>query len=192
MAQSTADRRERRRHARRIRNAIPAADRARFSGRICARTQRLLASTGAGTVMVYVSFRSEVQTAGLIRDLRGSHRLAAPRLDADGRAMQARLLTDQALVRADFGMLEPPATAAVVDPEAIDAVLVPGLAFDTEGFRLGYGGGYYDGFLPRCPQALRIGLAFEAQLVDTVEPHAWDEPLHHIVTERRVIDVGRR
>lgn len=192
MADRRTERREGRRQARRIRDAIPAAERARFSREICTRARRLLAASGTtGTVMVYLSFRREVDTEGLIDALRPSHRLAAPRLEANGETMQARLLADQPLVRAAFGMLEPPASAPVVEPASIDAVLVPGLAFDANGFRLGYGGGYYDGFLPRCPQALRIGLAFEAQLVDSVDPHAWDEPLHHIVTERRVISVDR-
>ena len=191
MTPGTADRSGLRRRARRIRDAIPPADRARLSAQVCDRARRLLAGAGAKTVMAYVSFRSEVETAGLIAELRDSHRLAAPRVAAAG-TMQARLLTGRALVRSRMGIMEPPATAAVVAPESIDAVLVPGLAFDATGFRLGYGGGYYDRFLTRCARAVRIGLAFEAQMVDSVRPHARDERLHHIVTERRVIDAGRR
>ena len=191
MTPGTADRGELRARARRIRDAIPAADRARWSEQVCARVRRFLAEAGADTLMVYVSFRSEVQTAGLIAELRDSHRLAAPRVAAAG-TMHAMLLSGQPLVRSRLGIMEPPATAAGVEPESIDAVVVPGLAFDATGFRLGYGGGYYDRFLARCPRALRIGLAFEAQMVDSVRPHGRDEPLHHIVTERRVIDAGRR
>ena len=156
---------------------------------MCARARRLLARTGAGTVMVYVSFRSEVETAGLIAGLRRTHRVAAPRVEAAG-CMEALLLDGQPLVRSRLGILEPPATAAVVEPASIDAVLVPGLAFDPSGYRLGYGGGYYDRFLARYAGALRIGLAFEAQIVDSVRPHAGDQQLDHVVTERRVIDAG--
>jgi 5-formyltetrahydrofolate cyclo-ligase len=184
-------RRRVRRRARRIRDAIPPADRARLSAQVCARARHLLAGAGAKTVMVYVSFRSEVETAGLMAELRRTHRVAGPRVAAAG-SMDAMLLGDQPLVRSRLGIMEPPATAEVVPPESIDAVLVPGLAFDPDGFRLGYGGGYYDRFLARCARALRVGLAFEAQMVDSVRPHGRDEPLHHIVTERRVIDAGRR
>ena len=180
-----------RRRARRIRDGIPAAARARLSAQVCARARRLLTAAGAHTVMVYVSFRSEVETAGLIDELRRTHRVAAPRVAAAGR-MHAMLLSDQPLVRSRLGIMEPPPTAALVEPASIDAVLVPGLAFDAAGYRLGYGGGYYDRFLARCARALRIGLAFEAQIVDSVRPHAHDQPLHHVVTERRVIDAVRR
>ena len=191
MTPGTADRGELRARARRIRDAIPAADRVRWSAQVCARARRLLAETDADTLMVYVSFRSEVETTGLMAELRRTHRVAAPRVAAAG-SMHAMLLGDQPLVRSPLGIMEPPATAEVVPPESIDAVLVPGLAFDPEGFRLGYGGGYYDRFLACCARALRVGLAFEAQMVDSVRPHGRDEPLHHIVTERRVIDAGRR
>ena len=191
MTPDTDDRSNLRRRARRIRDAIPPTDRARLSAQVCARARHLLARAGAKTVMVYVSFRSEVETTGLMAELRRTHRVAAPRVAVAG-SMHAMLLGDQPLVRSPLGIMEPPATAEVVPPESIDAVLVPGLAFDPEGFRLGYGGGYYDRFLACCARALRVGLAFEAQIVESVRPHGRDEPLHHIVTERRVIDAGRR
>ena len=191
MTPGSAERGGLRKRARRIRDAIPAAERMRLSAQVCARALRLLAGTDANTVMVYVSFRSEVETAGLIDELRRTHRVAAPRV-ADAGCMDAMLLAGKPLVRSRLGILEPPATAAVAEPASIDAVLVPGLAFDPAGYRLGYGGGYYDRFLARCAGALRIGLAFEAQMVDSALPQSRDQPLRHIVTERRVIDTAHR
>ena len=191
MTPDTAERSGMRRRARRIRDAIPPADRARLSVRVCDRALSLLAAVGTDTVMVYVSFRSEVETAALVAELRRTYRVAAPRVAAAGR-MEAMLMDTQPLVCSRLGVMEPPATAALVEPESIDAVLVPGLAFDGDGYRLGYGGGYYDRFLARCSRALRIGLTFEAQMVESVRPHARDQPLDHIVTERRTIDAGHR
>lgn len=74
------------------------------------------------------------------------------------------------------------------EPSKIDVVILPGSVFDLNGGRLGYGGGYYDRFLANgAPQALRIGLAYEMQLVDEVPVMAHDQPLDYLVTEKRVI-----
>lgn len=76
-----------------------------------------------------------------------------------------------------------------VTPEAIDVVIVPGLAFDRSGFRLGYGGGHYDRFLRRLPdRSLRVGLAFHSQVVDRVPRGSGDERLHLVLTDRETID----
>ena len=91
LATDADDRASLRGRARRIRDAVPPADRARLSARICGRARTLLTAAGAHTVMVYVSFRSEVETAGLIDELRRTHRVAAPRV-ADAGCMDAMLL----------------------------------------------------------------------------------------------------
>lgn len=93
------------------------------------------------------------------------------------------------LTKNRYGILEP-----VVDPQKIVAasdlhvVLVPGLAFDVTGNRLGRGGGYYDRFLANCPDhVLRIALAFECQIVESVPVSEHDQPVDVIVTEKRII-----
>ncbi len=65
-------------------------------------------------------------------------------------------------------------------------VIVPGVAWSEDGFRVGYGGGYYDHFLPTLPQAARVGLAFELQVVPTVPHNRKDEPVDLLVTETGV------
>jgi 5-formyltetrahydrofolate cyclo-ligase len=78
-----------------------------------------------------------------------------------------------------------------VDPKELDAAVVPGSVFDAAGRRCGYGGGFYDTYLPRLREGVpRIGLAFELQLVDDLpcEPH--DLPVHVVVTESRVLRPG--
>ena len=68
---------------------------------------------------------------------------------------------------------EPAAHTTIVPPEEIDILIVPGVAFTRSGARLGYGGGYYDRFIPRCTRARVLALAFEEQLVTELpsEPH---------------------
>src|SRR5262249_165220 len=90
-------------------------------------------------------------------------------------------------------MLEPaPEFRHLLNPSAIELVLVPGIAFDRQGHRLGFGGGYFDRFLPKAPKAFRIGLAFEVQLSDDALPkEAHDAQLDCIVTEKSIIKTGR-
>ena len=75
----------------------------------------------------------------------------------------------------------------------IDVVIVPGSAFDREGGRMGYGGGFYDAFLRRLrPEARRIGIGFEAQLVEHVPCEEHDLCVDLLVTEERVLETGCR
>ena len=81
-----------------------------------------------------------------------------------------------------MGIPEPPETLPEVPPEEIGAALVPAVAFDRAGYRLGRGGGYYDRFLPRlsCP---RIGLCYRAFVLSALPAEDWDVPVDRIITE---------
>jgi 5-formyltetrahydrofolate cyclo-ligase len=70
-----------------------------------------------------------------------------------------------------------------------DIILLPGVGFDRQGFRLGYGGGYYDRFLthPQLSQTLFLGIAFDFQLTDELPVEAWDKPVHGIITDREIL-----
>jgi 5-formyltetrahydrofolate cyclo-ligase len=90
----------------------------------------------------------------------------------------------------DYGPKEP-ADRIAVDPDRIDVVITPGLAFDRAGRRLGYGGGHYDRYLTRLgAHAARVGIGFTAQVVDAIPAEATDEPVDVIVTDERVIRVA--
>jgi 5-formyltetrahydrofolate cyclo-ligase len=95
------------------------------------------------------------------------------------------------LVPGYYNIPEPdPGRCKRVESSEIDAAVIPGSVFDIQGGRLGYGGGYYDRFLVNdAPQAKRIGLAFELQVVDKVpvEPH--DQPLDILITEKRIVNI---
>ena len=148
------------------------------------------------TLFIYVNFRSEVETITLIRqciDL--GIRVAVPLVDASAISMIPLLIKDpgQDLRPGYYNIPEPdPERSLPVEPEEIDAAIIPGSVFDMHGGRLGYGGGYYDRFLANdAPQARRIGFAFEMQVVDKVplEPH--DQPLDILITEKRIVNIRR-
>lgn len=87
------------------------------------------------------------------------------------------------LEQGSFGTVHPPRSAPLCHP---DAIFAPLIAFDEKMMRLGQGGGYYDRAFARYERALRIGLGWSVQQVDTVPADPWDVPLHRIVTERSI------
>ena len=138
----------------------------------------------------YIDARdNEVATRDLVQvALHEGRRVVCPRALPGGRLEHYEIGSLQDLEPGRFGLLEPPPDSArAVDPSAIDLVLVPGIVFDREGFRAGFGGGYYDRFLAAI-DAPSIGLAFALQLVDRVPREAHDVPVDAIVTEHEVID----
>ena len=84
-----------------------------------------------------------------------------------------------------FGIQEPHPELESVLPESLDLVFVPGVAFGVCGERIGMGAGYYDRFLPQAPDALRVALAFDFQVIAQLEQKAWDQSVHWVVTEKR-------
>lgn len=140
----------------------------------------------ARQIFCYVSMPEEVDTHGLIRRcLTDGKSVAVPRVAVKAGAIEARRIEcwEGMFVPGPFGILEPnPAVAPLMDPKRIDCVIVPGLAFDPEGYRLGRGKGYYDRFLAAMgPRAARLALAFECQRVDKVPHDEHDERVHLVL-----------
>ena len=101
----------------------------------------------AKVIATYLSFSHEFQTQGLIdQALKDGKKVLIPKTYPKGR-MEFVVYDPQQLVKTSFGLLEPQGNLEVVDTSQIDLIHVPGLAFTTEGYRIGYGGGYYDRYL---------------------------------------------
>lgn len=130
---------------------------------------------------VYLSFGSEAGTGELIRALlsRGKQ-VCAPRIE--GGAMRA-VTYGEPLEQGKYGILQPPKGEEC--PCAV--ALTPLLAFDKEGFRLGYGGGYYDRWFAAHPEVLRVGLAYVGQQAERLPREETDVRLHAVVTELGVL-----
>ena len=174
---------------RRLRAAIPPAERSRLAELVEEALFGLPGMLEARAVLLFYSFGTEVATAGMAqRILRSGKRLFLPYLTDDGTMEAAEIRADEALQVTAYGPREP-AERIPIDPGAIDLVVTPGLAFDQRGNRLGYGGGNYDRYLARIGEAaLRVGVAFSVQLVDMVPHGPDDERVHIVVTDQGVLD----
>src|SRR5512140_2635888 len=173
---------------------MTAGERAAAGATICDAANALLAarlSPGA-VVSVYSAKGSEVETTRIDAFARGMGLVVAyPRVIAKQRLLAFHAVTLDELAPARFGLREPNAAAPGIAVTDIAAFLVPGLAFDRSGGRIGWGRGHYDAtFAAASPSALRVGLAYERQLIDQVarEPH--DVALHIIITEVATHMVG--
>ena len=184
---------EARRRALEARDRLSQAERDRLAEEVRARAVTLPELAAARTVMLFASFRSELDTAPIARwVLRAGKVLCLPRV-LGPRRMAAFGVTDLAadLVPGKWGIPEPREGLPEVPPQAIDLVFVPGSAFDEEGGRCGYGGGFYDNYLPLTRAGTPwVALAFETQIVPPIDCEAHDLSVTAIVTERRVIRPG--
>ncbi len=145
----------------------------------------------AGSVMFYMAFGGEVLTAPLMRQASAAGKtVAAPRVQIVGRRLNAHVVSEpDEMCPGAFGIPAPPETAPVLPPDSIDLVVVPALAFDRRGHRLGFGGGYYDRFLAHLPErTVTLGLAFDFQLLDALPVGDHDQPLDYVATETEIID----
>jgi len=142
----------------------------------------------ARTVLLFYSFGSEVETSEMARRVHmEGKRLLLPFLEAE-KMEAAEVLPEDELVPSAYGPREP-ARRVAVDPAEVDVVIAPGLAFDREGYRLGYGGGHYDQYLSRMGgRALRIGIGFAGQLLERVPREPADERLDLVVTDAGIVD----
>jgi len=181
---------ELRRRALAARDALPGAERARLSVAVCARAAALPELDAAAAIMLFAAFRSEVDTGPLLSwALERGKTVCLPRV-LGPRRMAAYRITDPAadLVPGAWGIPEPREGLDEVPPERVDVVVVPGAAFDAGGRRCGYGGGFYDSYLPRTrPGTPWVALAFEAQVVDEVSCELHDLACGLLVTEARTI-----
>jgi len=142
-------------------------------------------------VMFYVSFGSEVRTEDAIKEtINRSKRVIVPKTLLKEKRLLLSELRDyeKELERGAFGILEPKEEyLREVSPQMLDLIIVPGVVFDEKGYRIGYGGGFYDRFFLEVDKVSSIGLAFELQVVGEIPAEEHDLKVNLIITERRVI-----
>lgn len=141
-----------------------------------------------GCVMAYAAYHEEVETEGIIRKLlKNGVRVALPKCYEKGHMSACQIAAFEELSSGQFGILEPP-EKRLIDPFEFDLVLVPGCAFGYDGSRLGYGGGFYDRYLPKCTHAKAVGLGYNLTMVDALPTEPFDVLMDAVITETGVVN----
>ena len=172
------------------RDTMPLDERERAAVKVI---DAIIASTPYGeakTILAYAHFGSELNTQALLeRILADGKKLVLPRVDKASQQLQLHFVADlNELIAGTWGIREPDANAEVIAADQLDLILVPGVAFDRAGFRIGYGKGFYDKLLAKVnPLSTRLSAAFDCQIIDAVPNEAHDQRVDIIVTPTQKI-----
>lgn len=174
-----------RRRLLKARQAIPPRQRQSKGDRLCGHLQRWPQFHQARCILSYCSFRGEPDLSPLMSALGNRQRQwGLPRCQGSDLVWH-QWLGPGTLVAGTYGILEPAPTAPLIDPRQVDLMLVPGIACDVQGYRLGYGGGFYDRLLsqPQWRAIPTIAIVFEYARLPTLPRDPWDLPLGGVCTE---------
>jgi 5-formyltetrahydrofolate cyclo-ligase len=176
----------------RARNARDQLDRAACKEASAAAALNLLELpeiANSGVVLAYAALPAELDPLPAVSALRRRGlKIAYPRIEAPGVLGIHFVDHELDLVAGPFGLAQPSEHSARAPRHAIDVVIVPAVAFDERGNRLGYGGGYYDRLLPSLRHdCLRIGIAFDEQVMAEIPAEEHDELVDIVITQTRVI-----
>ncbi len=162
------------------RQSLSQADWQRKSDQICEHLARSSLFQSANTVLSFCSFRQEPDLSSL---LSASKRWGLPRC-VDRSLIWHQWTPEIPLHKGAFGIVEPPAYSPILSSEHVDLMLVPCVACDRDGYRLGYGGGFYDRLFAQPEwNKSTIGILFEFALIERLRIDPWDKPLTAICTE---------
>lgn len=179
-----------RKQMRAVREALPATACDTRSTKAIERVLELDAFREASVVLAFASIRNEVRTRELMEAVwSAGRRLVLPRVVDE--ELELRLVArETALVEGAFSVPEPPGELERVEPGEIDFALVPALAIDARGYRIGYGGGYYDRLLPQLANAATCAIAYDFQLIAEMPELPFDVAVDWVVTDERLIRAG--
>ena len=139
----------------------------------------------AGTVLLYWSMEDEVQTHDFVNRWYEKKRLLLPCVDGDD--LRLRQYTGPECLKAgeQFGIGEPTGPE-FTELEQVELIIVPGVAFDRKGNRMGRGRGFYDRLLKSTPKAFKVGVGFDFQLLDTIPTEPFDVPMDVVISDLNV------
>jgi 5-formyltetrahydrofolate cyclo-ligase len=180
------------------RDQLTAKDLLQNSRNICEQVMDITDFKKSKIVFIYVDFRSEVKTRELINIMfeMGKQVVVPVTLLAERDLLPVYINNLTIDLAPGYASIPEPVESIRqtqrVAPESIDLIFLPGSVFDEQGGRMGYGGGFYDRFVSvKAPQAFRVGLAYEVQMVERAPLRDHDEYMDMVITEKRVIHTTR-
>jgi len=187
-AHPPADKKVLRDHARTLRASLSMAEIEEKSGLICLNVLEVL--DGTNPLIVYVSKPLEVNTKDLIGHLIVQGKtVVVPIIEKDKKTLRLSFLNDPGVLQeSTFHVPEPVSCELPAQASQVKAAIIPMLAFDKKGNRLGYGAGYYDRFLSSHPHLTRIGIAFSCQEVEEIPTDTTDARMDIIVTDTGILN----
>lgn len=148
-------------------------------------------------IFIYISYNSEIDTKKIIeKALKDGKKIYVPRTEFKTRLMDAVEITAlDNLIESSYGALEPSIKEPHIDPNELDLIIVPGLAFDRQGGRMGYGAGFYDRYFKKISEnnikkIVKLALAYDFQILDKVPMSEQDVPVSYIITEKEFVERG--
>ena len=151
---------------------------------ICHQIETWEVFQNAVIILSYLPMRDEVDLLSLMENHPQKNWLL-PRIQPHSRMLFHPFIPGR-LLRHRFGMLEPDPALPVIPADQVELVLTPGLAFDLHGWRLGYGGGFYDRFLSGQHPLISLGVTYQALLLPDLPHQEYDVPVKYLVTENGV------
>lgn len=173
---------ELRKEIRAAKKAVPFLEKCRRSEGIMRQVEALEEFQRAGTVLLYWSMDDEVQTHDFVNRWYREKCILLPCVDGDD--LRLRQYTGSECLKAgeQFGIGEPTGPE-FTDLDSVELIIVPGVAFDSEGNRMGRGRGFYDRLLKSTPKAYKVGVAFDFQVIDRVPVEEFDVAMDRVVSE---------
>lgn len=173
------------------RGMLPPEKRKQEDAAVCRRVLELPAYRNAKTVFCYAAMEGEIRTEEiLLRAWEDGKRVAVPKCRRDGLMDACEITSLASLSVGRFGILEPKEGAPVVPPEEIGLAVVPCLACDRRGYRLGYGGGYYDRYLAKA-DCTAVVLCRESLLLEKIPAEPFDCRADWVITRSETADTRR-
>lgn len=169
-----------RKEIRAAKNAVPFFEKCRRSETVMAQVEQLARFREALTVLLYWSMDDEVQTHDFVERWYSSKCILLPCVEGDDLVLRQYTGPECLKAGEQFGIGEP--TGPVfTDMEKVEMIVVPGVAFDKRGNRMGRGRGFYDRLLKRTPNAYKVGVAFDFQMVESVPVEPFDVAMDEVI-----------